>query len=81
LKYFFCIFDSLKAYSTIHSIYKDMLHINKEKLLETREKLLNLLSSKELNDDVQRLVREDLRNLEKELEELGESKKDPQDKG
>jgi predicted component of type VI protein secretion system len=58
-----------------------MLHINKEKLLETREKLLNLLSSKELNDDVQRLVREDLRNLEKELEELGESKKDPQDKG
>ncbi len=55
-----------------------MLHINKEKLLETREKLLNLLSSKELNDDVQRLVREDLRNLEKELEELGQQKKDPE---
>ncbi len=55
-----------------------MLHINKEKLLETREKLLNLLSSKELNDDVQRLVREDLRSLEKELEELGQQKKDPE---
>lgn len=56
-----------------------MLHINKEKLLETREKLLNLLSSKELNDDVQRLVREDLRNLEKELEELDAPNQDPQD--
>ncbi|MGD1842084.1 MAG: hypothetical protein ACFB0B_14490 [Thermonemataceae bacterium] len=47
-----------------------MVNINKEKLLATRAKLLGLLKSKELNTEVERLIREDLRNVEKELEEL-----------
>jgi hypothetical protein len=44
--------------------------INKEKLLADRERLLNLLKSKEMDTNVEKLVREDLRSVEKELEEL-----------
>ena len=47
-----------------------MIHINKEKLLADRERLLNILKSKDLDDQTHRLVREDLRNVEKELEEI-----------
>ncbi|GAB4123959.1 MAG: hypothetical protein OHK0045_04160 [Raineya sp.] len=47
-----------------------MIHINKEKLLADRERLLNILKNKDLDDQTHRLVREDLRNVEKELEEI-----------
>lgn len=44
-----------------------MIHINKEKLLADRERLLNLLKNKDLDEHTYRLVREDLRNVEREL--------------
>jgi len=47
-----------------------MIHINKEKLLADRERLLNILKNKDLDEQTHRLVREDLRNVEKELEEI-----------
>ena len=54
-----------------------MPNINKDKLLATREKLMNLLTSKELDANIERLVREDLRNVEKEIEEIpNENKSD-----
>lgn len=47
-----------------------MIHINKEKLLADRERLLNILKNKDLDEHTHRLVREDLRNVEKELAEI-----------
>jgi len=47
-----------------------MIHINKEKLLADREKLLNILKNKDLDEQTHRLLREDLRNVEKELAEI-----------
>lgn len=47
-----------------------MIHINKEKLLADRERLLNILKNKDLDEQTHRLVREDLRNVEKELKEI-----------
>ncbi|MCS6794813.1 MAG: hypothetical protein NZ516_02530 [Raineya sp.] len=62
-----------------------MIHINKEKLLADRERLLNILKNKDLDEHTHRLVREDLRNVEKELAEidpelLKENKDNQQDK-
>lgn len=47
-----------------------MIHLNKEKLLADRERLINILKSKDLDENTHRLVREDLRSVEKELEEI-----------
>jgi len=47
-----------------------MIHINKEKLLADRERLLNILKNKDLDEQTHRLLREDLRNVEKELAEI-----------
>lgn len=47
-----------------------MIHLNKEKLLADRERLINILKNKDLDEHTHRLVREDLRSVEKELEEL-----------
>lgn len=47
-----------------------MMHIDKEKLLADRERLLNILKNKNLDQETHKLLREDLRNVEKEIEEL-----------
>ncbi|MDX1903110.1 MAG: hypothetical protein SFU27_03030 [Thermonemataceae bacterium] len=47
-----------------------MIHIDKEKLLADRERLLNILKNKNLDQETHKLLREDLRNVEKEIEEL-----------
>jgi len=47
-----------------------MIHLNKEKLLADRERLINILKNKDLDENTHRLVREDLRSVEKELEEI-----------
>ncbi|MCU0437889.1 MAG: hypothetical protein MUC49_08220 [Raineya sp.] len=55
-----------------------MIHLNKEKLLADRERLINILKSKDLDENTHRLVREDLRSVEKELEEIEPNILDPE---